>query len=184
MRMGGPRNNKTRPSSQCQNEGSLPILVVSVLLEYNVTRQLSAVLATLLTAPMAKDNATLCRAEPDVRWQIATRVRADVDCDGKIDRVYLGHKPGKVYVGLLRAAGATEVLSFDVGGNAQGSLCGDRVTIAIESPTSERDPDMPVETAIGKTHSGCSDIVMSDGECDSFHLFWDSKAKRLAWWRR
>ncbi len=145
-------------------------------------------LAVLLAAEQspARDGlGRLSAAEPSVRWQEASRVRVDVDCDGKVDDVYLGRQAAKVYVGLLRAAeGPPSVLAFEIGTTAQAGICGEPASIASEALPLPTSADAPAEAAPGATHPRCRGIRLSGGECDSIHLFWNSKTKRLDWWRR
>jgi hypothetical protein len=57
----------------------------------------------------------LSAARPEVRWDAKSGVRADFDCDERPDRAFLGRNAGRVYVGLIRAAGQRqEILDFAV----------------------------------------------------------------------
>jgi hypothetical protein len=158
-------------------------------LRHSAMRTLVLAIIAVLAAPhsgLAGDGlARLSAAEPTVRWQKSGRLRVDVDCDGKKDDVYLGRSFGKAYVGLVRAEGGPpEVLSFDIGGNTQASLCAEPVEIAPELRTDAGDPEVPAEAARVEGCPGCKAIRLSGGECDAIRLFWNRKARRLSWWRR
>jgi hypothetical protein len=150
------------------------------------TLALAAVL--LLAAPhssLAGDGlAQLSAAEPTVQWQKAGRLRIDVDCDGKKDAVYLGRRAGTIYVGLVRASGAKpDVLFFGIGGSTQASICAEPAEVAAEPRSEPGNPEVPAEAARVEGCPGCKAIRLSGGECDSFHLYWNGKTKRLSWWR-
>ena len=142
-------------------------------------------MAILAVAPPPTADATrLEKAQAGVRWQVANRVRADIDCDSKPDHVYLGRRDGRVYVALLRATGAAEVLSFGIGAGDQASLCSEPAKIILEEPTGGNDLDVPEEVAALGAYPRCKGIELSGGDCDNFHLFWNIKTSRFAWWRR
>ena len=85
---------------------------------------------------------------------------------------------------LLRATGPAEVLSFGIDAGDQASLCSEPAKITFEEPTGGNDPDAPEEVAALGAYPRCKGIELSGGECDNFHLFWNIKTSRLAWWRR
>ena len=145
---------------------------------------LCAIAILAAAPPPTADAKRLEKAQAGVRWQMASRVQADIDCDSKPDHVYLGRRDGKVYVALLRAAGAAEVLSFGIAAGDQASLCSEPAKIAFEEPTGGNDPDVPEEVAALGEYPRCKGIELSGGDCDNFHLFWNIKTSRLAWWRR
>ena len=73
------------------------------------------VLAALLgsTPTQQKDNQTrrqealhsLSVTRPDIKWDVKSALTADFDCDGTLDEAFPGRTAGKVFVGIVRAAG-------------------------------------------------------------------------------
>jgi hypothetical protein len=125
----------------------------------------------------------LSSARPDVRWDPKSGLIADFDCDGSPDAAFLGRTEGNVFVGLVRAASAQpEILEFGVGGAAQSALCDGPGKLALESL--DYDPAEEVSRIDGFVRSRrCKGLVLSGGECDPIHLFWNHKTNRLEWWR-
>jgi hypothetical protein len=122
-------------------------------------------------------------SKPDVKWDAKTALRADFDCDGSLDQAFLGRLAGKVYVGLVRAATKQpDILEFGVDPSAQAAICQEPAKLKIESL--DYDPTEAGGKIDGFQRSRrCKGLVLSDGQCDSVHLFWNHQTKRLAWWR-
>jgi hypothetical protein len=125
----------------------------------------------------------LLASMPDVRWDPESAVRADFDCDGLPDEAFLGRKEGKIFVGVvLSGAAQPEVLEFGIGPVSQSNICSGPGKLVIESL--DYDPAAEVGQVEGFARSRrCKGLVLSDGQCDSFHLFWNHKKNYLDWWR-
>jgi hypothetical protein len=125
----------------------------------------------------------LSASRPDVKWDAKTALGADFDCDGSLDEAFLGRAAGKVYVGLVRAAvKQPEILEFGVDPSAQAAICQEPAKLEIESL--DYDPTEAVGKIDGFRRSRrCKGLVLSGGECDPIHIFWNHRINHLAWWR-
>jgi hypothetical protein len=127
---------------------------------------------------------SLSAAAPDIRWDVDSALRADFDFDHVVDEAFLGHSPGKVFVGVVRAASNDpQILEFGVG-NAQDAICNEPAKLALESL--DYDPTEAVGEIDGFVRSQQSKgLVLTDGndDCDPIHIYWDHKTQHLSWWR-
>lgn len=126
---------------------------------------------------------SLSVARPDVNWDSKSALSADFDCYGSLDEAFLGRAAGKVFVGVVRAADKEpEVLAFGLAGSAQDAICQEHITLKIESLN--YDPTEDVGKIDGFRRSRrCKGLLLSGGECDPIHLFWNFKTNHLGWWR-
>ena len=118
-----------------------------------------------------------------MRWDAKNPLRADFDCDGRLDLAFLGRHQGRVYVGVVRAsAEEPEILDFAVDPRIQEAICAEPAMLEIESL--EYDTKVSVGPINGvKGSRSCKGLVLSGGECDSIHLFWSAETHSLDWWR-
>ena len=130
--------------------------------------------------------AALSKARPGTDWKRS--LRSDVDCDGTLDDVFIAQDTTEFHVGVVFAGGAVEeprvsIVSFELEGFSQDSLCGVPKPLKEESLDldPDEDPAIPVGLRRSKT---CKGLRLDSGDCDAFHLFWDHKARILDWWRR
>jgi hypothetical protein len=126
------------------------------------------ILAMLGVAPLALASPARSRVQreyPGFRWHHVLRV--DLDCDGTRDDVFTARRDGRFHVSFVVAKN-TGIVSFALEGDSEDSFCGPPQWIAPEPL--EDDPR-------------CLGLVIETGDCDRFHLYWDSDAKALAWWR-
>jgi hypothetical protein len=126
---------------------------------------------------------SLSVSRPDVKWDAKSALSADFDCDGSLDEAFLGRAAGKVFVGLVRAAvKQPEILEFGVDPSAQAAICQEPATLGIESLN--YDPTEEVGKIDGfRSSRRCKGLLLSGGQCDPIHLYWNYKTKHLAWWR-
>jgi hypothetical protein len=121
----------------------------------------------------------------DVRWDPASVVKADVDCDGVKDTAQLGYIGKRVRLAVtLGATQTTQFLEFGLGDSmAQDSLCGTDAALEVE------DMDYDLIEAFGENPEGfqqskiCKGLRLMGGECDSMHIFWNHVTKSIDWWR-
>jgi hypothetical protein len=151
------------------------------------------VLATLLalTPAQSKDNQarrkdalrSLSVARPDVKWDVKSALSADFDCDGSIDDAFLGRATGKVFLGIVQAAAKEpQIMEFGVTPNAQDAICQEHAKLTIESLN--YDPTDAVGKLDGfKRSHRCKGLLLSGGDCDPIHLYWNYKTKHVDWWR-
>jgi hypothetical protein len=126
---------------------------------------------------------TLSQSHPEINWKTTSAITADFDCDGKADTVVLGSKGKDVAVGVIWGAESKhpEVSTFPLRSATQDGFCS--VPTRIEA--SPHDCDTGEGRLPGCVASkSCKDFSVVDDDCDSFNFYWDSKQKRLAWWRR
>jgi hypothetical protein len=113
----------------------------------------------------------LSEARPEVRWDAATVLRADFDCDGQPDQAFLGRGGGRVYVAVVRPGKPKpEILDFDVSSIVQQAICGEPAVLRIESL--DYDPAEAVGKIEGFRRSKrCKGLRLEGGGCDSVHIF-------------
>jgi len=130
----------------------------------------------------------LAAARPKFRWEVHRAVVADVNCDGRLDYAIPG-AAGKTYAvavvfGPVKKGEYPTVLEFGLGdATKQDSLCSDTADLKMESL--DYDPSGPLGGPLPgfRRSTTCRGLVVIDGACDSFHIFWNHDAKRLEWWR-
>lgn len=129
----------------------------------------------------------LKQRHPKVKWDKQSIKKADINCDGKTDVAILGKEGEKVVVAVVLGPPAKDSIILSrllVGKHSQDSLCTARVRLLIE----DQDYD-PSEIFDGEPLPGfrqsktCKGINVGDGECDSFHYFWNHDLKTIDWWR-
>lgn len=120
--------------------------------------------------------------EPKVAWINQSLLKADFDYDGVDDYALGGHREQQYVVGVVKGPIVAQskhwTLAFSANASDQGALC------SVSTAKIEVEPldDDNVEGAskLPRTSRG---INLSDGACDSFHIYWDRKSKRFVWWR-
>jgi hypothetical protein len=139
---------------------------------------------------------------PGVRWRTPPLV-ADVTFDGRADHVFVGSSGNASSVGVVDGAAAKEarawVLELVHDPAPAVGLCGapGDATIALEEPgiapaelgCDDASDDAACET-VRRTAAhlrraaerGGKGIVLSAGDCDAFHVYFDGTSFR--WWRR
>ena len=146
--------------------------------------------------------AILARTDKSISWERTTAQHADLTGDGKKEQVFLGKGNDKIFIGIIAgtASGASKPwkLEFSTDGLHENALCSTEVNIAPEVPS------FPLEAFGCNAESRsqrCSElrkldrtfqhlakrkafsIVLEDGLCDPFHIYWDSEKKLFRWWR-
>lgn len=144
----------------------------------------------------------LARADKNIAWERATALRADLTGDGKKEQVFLGKGNDKIFIGIIAgtATGTSKPwkLEFSTDKLHENALCSTEVNITTEVPS------LPLE-AFGcdvesRSHRcaelrkldrtfqhlakrKASGIILEDGLCDPFHIYWDIEKKLFRWWR-
>jgi len=124
-------------------------------------------------------------AHPEMQWDSSRELRADLDCDGKADYSFLGHQPGKVFVGVVRAGGqSAQALEFAVDPGQPAAICAKPAQLELMSldydpaeVSSQLEGFQRSTTCYGLKLSG------SGAECPPIRLYWNHNADHLAWWR-
>lgn len=120
---------------------------------------------------------------PDVEWEAASEVTADVDCDGRADQALVGRRDGRIFVGLVVSSKARpEILTFAVGAKIPDAICAEPAVLQVESL--DYTPKKSAGRIDGFRRSKrCKGLRLSGGACDSIHFFWNHKTGELDWWR-
>ena len=144
-------------------------------------RQAIFFLILSISAAQAQDLSQL--AKPGVTWRASKAKSADVTCDGKPDTVVFGTAKKSIWVGVLPGGGGKpQTMQFGLGRGSQDSFCAEPERITT-SPIACSDEQMGRFPGC-KVVKGCRDFTVEDGDCDSFHFYWDADKKMVRWWRR
>ena len=153
-------------------------------------------------AVLARDKEMLARLDKNIVWVDVPTLRVDLTGDGKREQIFLGKRDDKVFIGII-AGTASEAskpwkLEFSTDKLQENALCSAEVNITTEAPS------LPLQAFGCNAESNnlrCSElrnlnrsfqqlamrkasgIVLADGLCDPFHIYWDSKMKLFRWWR-
>jgi hypothetical protein len=121
---------------------------------------------------------------PSFHWSGSRLVSADLNRDGKLDKAALGVGTDKVALAFFLNGKNPVLTEIAVDANRQFGICpGPDPQIAIRLQS-----EAP-RNALGATPQGyeicakCIEIVISGGGCDSLQFYWDTKTRKLAWWR-
>ena len=128
---------------------------------------------------------SIAAADPSVRWDRDTLVAGDFNADGRPDFTIVGYK-GEVLVLAIRASSAkdrayrNDFQNFGIDPSIQAALCEAPAKLSVGEQFC-RPMDEPL--------SGCREskiarsLILSGGDCDSIHLFWNHQTHRMEWWR-
>ncbi|TAM78719.1 MAG: hypothetical protein EPN47_20240 [Acidobacteria bacterium] len=128
----------------------------------------------------------LHKKAPNVIWGGASLLRGNFNPDDKIDYALLGQEgKNRVFVGVvyspLEPKGQVDILEFGVGQD-QGSLC--RLPAQLKLESLDYGPSDEVGKISGfRRSSKVMGLNLADGDCDSFHLFWNYQSHHIDWWR-
>ncbi len=109
----------------------------------------------------------------------------DIDCDGKADFAQLVQSNARLLLKVeLSGEAKVNELVFGLGrADRQDSLSGVHPTLGVEQLSDDLS-DALGENPQGYTAvPGCFGLNISDGESDSIHIYWNSEARMLNWWR-
>ncbi len=143
-----------------------------------------ALLATSVLASEADALKQLQKASPDHIWDRNSALQIDIDSDGRPDCVFLSQDLKSATVGLVLGQSGHRVLvqTFPIGDPSQDSLYAAPARIGKElldyDPT---DATGPI-SGFMRSKTGTA-FILSGGECDVFHFFWNTKTNNLDWWR-
>lgn len=153
---------------------------------------LSLVCLALAVSPLAAETDTrllqsleiLQSTAGTVKWDAASAVSGDFTCDGVPDNVFAGYTKNRVWIGLVSSRGKKKpiVADFPAGTRAsQDAFCAAPVKINKEPRDCLGEGDTSLPGC--KRAKRCVAFRVYDGECDSFHFYWDNERKRLTYWR-
>jgi hypothetical protein len=122
-----------------------------------------------------------------VTWRYSQHV--DISGDGVRDEVFTSKDQKRFYVGVvlgpIRVESRAGVASFSRDGDSQDRFCGKFESLSPEKLATREElieiiGEEPDGYPFGTSGSG---LRLLAGECDSFHLFWNTSANALKWWR-
>lgn len=121
----------------------------------------------------------------DVKWDKASILKADIDCDGIPDVAKIGYLDRRVRLSVtLGASKKTEFLDFGLGDSmAQDSLCGTKATLTIENIDYDLSEELCDNPEGFKRSMTCKGLNVRGEQCDSIHIYWNHVKKRIDWWR-
>lgn len=125
-------------------------------------------------------------ADEKIKWDGSSLLKADVNCDGKLDFTTLGYKGDEVFVRTSIAdSDVVSVLEFGLNQpSRQDALCGKDVKLS--SYQNSKEGLIEVFDEIPKEYKAsqvCHSLNISAGECDSIHMLWNHETYKLNWWR-
>lgn len=125
---------------------------------------------------------------PTVKWDEKSIVRADINCDGKTDFAILGYETDVLYamviLGDLSQTSNVDTLAIGLGNpSSQSHLCGKKAELNLESQEYDLTEELGENPEGFKKSKICKGLNVSDGLCDSFHLYWNHKTNSLGSWR-
>jgi hypothetical protein len=121
---------------------------------------------------------------PGFSWSATRLVKGDLNRDGKLDNAALGIGTRKVALALLLNGKNPVLTEIAAEAGKQFGIClgaEPKITIQLQS-------EAPLN-ALGETPQGyeicakCIEIVVSGGDCDPLQFYWNTKSKKLVWWR-
>ena len=142
----------------------------------------SSLLLSVGTA-QALDLSSLAR--PGVTWKTAKAKTADVTCDGKADTVVFGTGKKSIWVGIVPGdGGKPQAMRFGLDSGSQDGFCAVPKSIEVYPINCAAAADgLGIAHLPGcKAVKGCRAFAVGE-ECDPFNFYWDSRRKRMEWWR-
>lgn len=133
----------------------------------------------------AADNfvAKLARVHSEIKWDKSSLISADFNGDKITDSAVLGYKHDQVVIAISMGHmknGKAQLLPFSIGAGIQAAICALPATLGTEPLACTAD-DSPLPGC--KEFAGAQGLFLSGGECDSVHLYWNHRSKRMEWWR-
>lgn len=121
----------------------------------------------------------------DVTWTVASNL--DLNCDSLRDYVFVAHDRTHYYVAAAVApfasSPAATYVRFALGGDSQDALCGEPGELQEEAPDADVVESLGHEPEGWVGSASCKGLRLAAGDCDSFHLYWNVRHKKLDWWR-
>lgn len=112
-------------------------------------------------------------------------VLADLDGDGTAERVGVEKRQNELVITFSGGSLAQkpQTLSFGIDSSRQDAVCG--LPVDLEVSQADCVPDAlgsePLEGCAATPRS--QDVALSDGMCDSIHMYWNKEKNAVWWWR-
>ena len=117
-------------------------------------------------------------------WPDSLVVVTDLDRSGQLDSAQLGIGADSVALSVKVNSKPLPTIEIPIDGSKQFGICpGSAPSISVIAQS-----DAPLN-ALGEIPRGyencpdCVEIMVSGGECDSLHFYWDTSTNELGWWR-
>lgn len=118
-----------------------------------------------------------------ISWDSASRIAADVNCDGINDIAYLGNDPDAAWVGIVFGSRTQTklppgTLRFEASGRSHSTICA--------KPVKFESVPLDCRTTNGSMLPGCRQIsrcfalTLTDDKCGALHVYWDAKQKTMS----
>lgn len=148
-----------------------------------------AAFAPAWASPAGADKAAasaISAARPGTKWDRTTLVSGDFNGDGLRDWAMVGYQGSGLELAIRVSGGKTgktrtQLLAFGIGASMQAAICEAPAKLQVDLQFCN-----PMDDAL----PGCrpsklaNSLSLSGGDCDSIHLYWNSDAKRMEWWRQ
>ncbi len=158
---------------------------------FSVMRKATSIVIMLAWSPASaaqivplKDGVAALNAytKAKVLWNTAKARIADIDCDGKPDTVLFGVGAHSVWMGMAPGnGGKPQALEFPLSSGSQNGFPARPTHIEIYPLDCDTDAVGRLEGC--KKIKGCKAFNLDAGDTDPFNFYWDSRNKRLGWWR-
>lgn len=114
-----------------------------------------------------------------------SKVIADINCDGKPDSAEIVKAENIVTLKVMLNDGTkSNELSFGLGQpNRQDALCGVDPILKKEKLAEDLSDSLGQNPPGYKPLPSCAGLNISDGDCDSIHIYWNQSTKMLNWRR-
>jgi hypothetical protein len=127
--------------------------------------------------------AKMSRTYPEIRWEKSSVLTADFNGDKIMDSAALGYKNDQVIIGISmghKKNVKVQLLPFTIGAGIQAAVCALPATLNTE-PLECTAEDRPLRGC--KQLAAAKGLLLSGGECDPIHLYWNHLTKQMWWWR-
>ncbi len=112
-------------------------------------------------------------------------VCADFDGDKLIDQAVIGLTDKAIFVAIrsrvIGKKSITQVLEFGVGRGIQAAICELPAKLEIDNLDCQMDDGALPGCKANKL---AKSLDLSDGQCDSIHMYWNHEKNAMVWWRR